>query len=71
MAAGISAARTADWPGLAEALPPERCSRFSVRCAPGDCRAPPGLATVFAVFTLNPGSYRIGGMIDWFSFERA
>jgi hypothetical protein len=38
---------------------------------PGDCRAPPGLATVFAVFTLNPGSYRIGGMIDWFSFERA
>eukprot|EP01051_Picozoa_sp_SAG22_P026641 SAG22_NODE_8511_length_650_cov_0.691470_1_plen_116_part_00 len=39
--------------------------------APGDCRAPPGLATVFAVSTLTPGSYRIGGTIDWFSFERA
>ena len=38
---------------------------------PGDCRAPPGLATVFVVFTLTPGSYRIGGAIDWFSFERA
>jgi hypothetical protein len=39
---------------------------------PGDCRTlPSGLATVFAVFTLAPGSYRIGGTMDWFSFERA
>jgi hypothetical protein len=36
----------------------------------GDCTLPAGAArgNVFAVFTMNPGSYRVGGFLDWFQF---